>query len=193
MSTKSHLTTAGALLIGSQILFGCLEATNSASQTSAWTKSHRLGNGDVIATAPPNYCVDRSASPTGNFVLMVNCDVLTERARTTPKARGILTVSTSGSLGDTAQTLDLAASLGDGSLQSTKVSGLIIRYMVEESTPRLPGAAADHWRGLLQLNNRIVSFAAYGPEGGSVLGESGRRLLENLAMETIAASRPEPL
>ena len=39
----------------------------------------------------------------------------------------------------------------------------------------------------------LVSFAAYGPEGGSVLGESGRRLLENLAMETIAASRPEPL
>lgn len=193
MTARSHMITAGVLLVSSLLLLGCEPTTGGAEQVSAWTKSHRLGNGDVIATAPSNYCVDRSARPTGSFVLMVNCDVLTDTARTAPRSRGILTVSTSGRLGNSVQPIDLASSLGEGSIQSSRVPGLVVRRMTEQSTARLPGAASDHWRGLLQLNNRIVSFAAYGPEGGSVLGSSGRRLLENLAMETISSSQPEPL
>lgn len=185
------MLTAGILLVGSQLLLGCIPVENGDQQVNAWTTTHRLGNGNIIAVAPANYCVDRSAVPTGNFVLMVNCDVLTERARTSPRARGILTVSTSGSLGRSAQPIDLASSLGVGSQKSSRVPGLVLRHMTEQSASRLPGAAADHWRGLLQLNNRIVSFGAYGPEGGSVSGSSGKRLLENLAKETLAASQAD--
>lgn len=190
MSAIPSKINIGLLFIAGQILLACLPEVSSTEQPSAWTKSHRLGNGDIIATAPVGYCVNRSARPTANFVLMVNCDVLTDQARTAPKSRGILTVSSSGRLGDQAQVIDLEKSLGEGSTQSTKVPGLVVRQMTEQTTPRLPGAAPNHWRGLLQFNNRIVSFAAYGPEGGSVTGSAGKRLLENLAKETVSASQP---
>lgn len=192
MTARSHRITAVSLLVASLVLLGCDTTTDGSEQVSAWTKSHRLGNGDVIATAPSNYCVDRSARPTGSFVLMVNCDVLTDTARTAPRSRGILTVSTSGRLGSSVQPIDLASSLGEGSVESNRVPGLVVRRMTEQTAARLPGAASDHWRGLLQLNNRIVSFAAYGPEGGSVIGSSGKRLLENLAQETVTSSQRDP-
>lgn len=193
MAARSHRIAAGVISIASLLLAGCELTTGSTEQVSAWTKSHRLGDGDVIVTAPSNFCVDRSARPTGSFVLMVNCDVLTDTARTSPNSRGILTVSTSERVQDPTQVIDLASSLGEDSIQSSRVPGLVIRRMTDQSIARLPGAASDHWRGLLQLNNRIVSFAAYGPEGGSVLGSSGRRILENLALETISSSQRETL
>lgn len=191
MIAGSYWKKAGVLSIVSLLLSGCVATTSGTEEVSEWAKSHRLGNGDVIATAPDNYCVDRSSRANGSFVMMVNCDVLTANARTSPKSRGVLTVSTSAPLGNSAQGVDLASSLGEGSKESSKVPGLVIRHMTEQTTARLPGAAPDHWRGLLQLNNRIVSFAVYGPEGGSVTGSSGKRLLENLARETRASSQPE--
>jgi len=183
------MRTPLALLLGYQLVFACVPTTEPATQNLSFVTSHTLAGGSVLARAPAAYCVDTTTRATQNFVMMVNCDVLTSEAKTAPKARGILTISTSPSLPNATQDIDLSSSLGNGSVRSRRVPGLVIRKMDEQTTSRLPGAAATHWRGLMRFNRRIVSFAVYGPEGGTVLGANGKRLLEDLANKTLTASQ----
>lgn len=189
MKARRSLLAPSALMLGCLLATACVPTTETPTQSLSFIKSHALAGGDILAKAPGNYCVDSTTRATKNFVMMVNCDVLTAQATTAPNARGILTVSTSPLLPKSTQSIDLASSLGEGSTQSRRVPGLVLRKMTDQSTGRLPGAAATHWRGLMRFNRRIVSFAIYGPEGGSVLGSRGKRLLEDLANQTATASQ----
>ncbi|SHG89877.1 hypothetical protein [Cognatishimia maritima] len=176
------------LLVACLMAAGCIAPETDQAQPSAWVKTHRLAGGDIIVRAPKDYCVARSAKPTSDFVLLARCDALTAQGNVSPRSSGVLTVSTSAPMRNSETSLDLAAALGDDSVASKKVPDLTLRKMNARPGGPLPGAAAEHWRGLLRFQNRVISFAAYGPEGSTVLGQSGLRLLESLALETVKAS-----
>lgn len=171
------------------LLVACVTDAQNVDVAHTHVTSHSLSGGDIIAQAPQNFCVDLSTRTTRNFVLMLNCDLLTERAKTAPASRRILTVSTSGLVRSQLQASDLKSSLGEGSILSSRVDGLVMRQITDANAPRLPGAAPEHWRGVMLMNSRIVSFAVYRPESGASIGLGDRRKLEELAAKTIAASQ----
>ncbi len=189
MKPRRSLIAASALVLASSLVAACLPVSQPANEFPNAITSHALSGGRILAKAPASFCIDTSTRATKNFVMMVNCDVLSVQATTAPKARSILTVSTSPELPSSTQVIDLTSSLGDGSKESRRVPGLIFRKISNQAASRLPGAAATHWRGLLQVNRHVVSFAVYGPEGGTVLGAKGQRLLEDLAHQTLNASQ----
>jgi|GEM_PF-3447002 len=188
MTTKRSMIMPCLILMSTFFLTACVPNFDSLSSGRDQPSKHFLADGDVVVVAPKSYCIDPDARASRQFVLMTNCDLLEGFPQTDPKDRIVLTVSSGEKLSQSESSIPLSSALGQSSTPSSRVPGLVLRYMADEGTPRLAGASASHWRGVLKLNNRIVTLAAYGPEGGIVLGTKGKAVLEQLADEITSAS-----
>ncbi|MFY0594922.1 MAG: hypothetical protein JXQ85_00695 [Cognatishimia sp.] len=188
MTTKRSMIMPCFIMMSTFFLTACLPNFDSFSSGRSQPSKHFLADGEIVVVAPKSYCVDPNARASHQFVLLTNCDLLEGVPQTDPKDRIVLTVSSGNTLNQSESTIPLSSALGQSSAPSTRVPGLVLRYMANQGTPRLAGASASHWRGVFKLNNRIVTLAAYGPEGGIVLGTKGKAVLEQLADEIISAS-----
>lgn len=182
MTTRQSLIIPSLLLVSAFLLAACLPDLNTqAPDRPDLPRTHLLADGAIVVSAPNKFCVDKNAGASDRFVLLTNCDVLAGLPKSNPSNRGVLTVSSGPVLAESERNISLLNAFGQNTIVSKRVTGLVMQQMGDDGAPRLPGAAASHWRGILKVNNRIVSLAVYGPQEGRVLGTEGRRLLENLA------------
>ncbi|MDC0737572.1 hypothetical protein N6L24_04730 [Cognatishimia sp. SS12] len=152
-------------------------------------RQRKLADGAVIVKAPKHYCVDPAVIGTAHFALIAECGTLQGAPAQHPQDRGILTVSISSPLTEGSLPRDLGAALGEGQRFDSRINGLTVKRITDARAQTLAGADPTHWRGALLLNERLVTFAVYGPENGAVLGDAGRVLLEELARNTQRSSR----
>lgn len=188
MTTRRSMIMPSLMILGAFVLSACVPSFEGLSRKQDQQRKHILADGEIVVVAPKSYCVDPSARASRQFVLLTHCDLLGGIPKTDPEERAVLTVSSGDALGETGRNLPLASALGASSALSSRVPELALRFFSNADTPRLPGASASHWRGILKVNNRIVTLAAYGPEGGDVLGTHGKDVLEQLARQILAAS-----
>lgn len=199
MRTRSNTKTLAMTTLCGVLVSGCLKTDGASTSKkvgflSGLKKSeavtpavHRLANGQVIVAPPSKYCVDQSASTSKEFALLAECGTLQDSPKLPYDARGLLTVSVSATVPNKALPPDAANALGSGESFDTDIDGLAIKRVNSRAAP-LPGADSTHWRAAMPINNRIVTFAAYAPPNGALTGDAGRKLLQELAQNTLAAS-----
>lgn len=203
MPSKVATVSRGMILVGTMMLTGCLALPGSSPSikerdVSVSTRSIDLLNrarqrekvklvqGGVVVRAPAGYCAERSSRVENDFVLLGDCNVLRKvESRLEPYERGLLTVS-AGPVNSVAPDM---SSLVDGleAFGDPRRRGRLATVRIEEGGDRLvPGADPVYWRGVMVVNNRVVSLAAFGPPYSDMAHEKGRDLLTELAANILA-------
>jgi hypothetical protein len=173
------------LLLG---LAGCLAAPVVSKQDTAYafgTQMITVANNSIVIAGPKGYCVDKSASRLRGhaaFVLLGGCAVLSgDDHDESPSFPGILTASVDqrGIGAATPETLDqlarfvtteagravLARNGQAGSVQVLGVlrdSNAVLIHLQDESGFQISGIEATYWRGLFELNGRLISASVLG-------------------------------
>lgn len=157
----------------------------------------------VVIAGPPGYCVDTTATrddATGAFVLLGSCASIANSAvARSPNIPGVLTASVSGTSGSAiANSLDLlesfftsqsgrAALARDGRagsvriLQTRRQSGAFYIHVRDTSKNAMAGTSRDYWRGLFDVNGRIVTVSVVGFEGKPMSNAAGLATLDAFA------------
>lgn len=151
-------------------------------------RKRNLAEGDVIVKAPDAYCVDPSVVTSDNFALLAECGTLNNTPAIHAEDRGVMTVSVSAAFPPEFLPQDMRPFLGEGQDVDTNVKGLAIKRINAGETAPLPGADPRYWRGAMQINGHVVTFAVYGPPDGAALEAHGKYLIEELAKNTQSAS-----
>lgn len=174
---------ATPLALSLSILSGCLDAPGfgaTAPQTVAVAQS------SVVIGGPKGYCIDRSASRLNGdsaFVLLGSCAAITRKATVGGVARpAVLTASVTREPGDgpglladpaalkryVASPAGRAALARDTSPDSVRILGTIgengafLIHLRDSSQAEIPGMEQTYWRGLTELNGRLVAVSVLG-------------------------------
>ncbi len=183
-----------------------------------------VAGGAVVIAGPPGYCIDTGGSRDSGgsaFVLLGSCaSVANDPEAPIPPVPGILTASVEDGAGDVdafLRSLDQteafirsapgrAALARDGSAASVQVlesqrqdQALYLR--ISDTSKGMQGVAPEYWRGLFDLNGRLVtasamSFADRPMSSGHAL-DTLRAFVIQIRAETptlaeLAAAPPEP-
>lgn len=151
-------------------------------------RKRKLAAGDVVVKAPDAYCVDPSVVTSDSFALLAECGTLNNTPAIHAEDRGVMTVSVSAAFPPEALPEDMSPFLGDGQTFESDIKGLTIKRIDAGETSPLPGSDPKHWRGAMQINGHVVTFAVYGPPEGTALDAHGKYLIEQLAKNTQSAS-----
>ncbi len=162
-----------------------------------------VANRSVVIGGPPGYCVDKAASRLRGdtaFVLLGSCASITQDPNAAaPGIPGILTASvaeetgggpaTDAALGQLQRFIETPAGRGtlarDGSAESVDIldarreSGAIFIYLRDTSAGAIPGMDDAYWRGLFNLNGRLVTV--------SVVSFADRPLTADAGLQTLRA------
>ncbi len=183
-----------------------------------------VAGGAVVIAGPPGYCVDTRASRDRSgsaFVLLGSCaSISNDPEAPIPSVPGILTASVEDGAGDVdafLRSLDQteafirsdqgrAALARDGSAASVQVleslrqdEALYLR--ISDSSGGIQGVAPEYWRGLFDLNGRLVTASAMSfsdrPMSSGHALDTLRAFLIRIRGETptlaeLAAAPPEP-
>lgn len=174
-----------AALVG---LAGCLAAPVVSKQDTSYafgTQTITVANDSIVIAGPKGYCVDKSASRLRGqtaFVLLGGCAVLSgDDHDEIPSFPGILTASVDqrGIGAATPETLDQLAKFvsteagravlaRDGRAESVTVLGVlrdnnaVLIHLQDQSGFQIPGIEATYWRGLFELNGRLITASVLG-------------------------------
>lgn len=144
----------------------------------------KVADRSVVIAGPPGYCVHTSATrdrETGTFVLLGSCAAITNnRIAAAPGVPAMLTASVSGpSPVATAKSLPglqafFNSEAGRATLarngQAASVSILQTRrrgdafyiHLRDKSDNIVPSLASEYWRGVFDINGRIVTVSVHG-------------------------------
>ena len=178
-----RLRTATAFL-GLSLAAACTDGAGGFGFLQPAPEKVVVAGKSVVIAGPPGYCVDTTAtrdSTTGAFVLLGSCasiaNTAVARAPTTP---GMLTASVSGTSGSA-----ISASLGqleafftseagraalarDGRassvriLQTRRKGQAFYIHVRDKSENAIQGLSQDYWRGLFDVQGRIVTVSVVG-------------------------------
>ena len=169
-------------------LAGCLEGPAVTKKDSTYAFGMRtiaVAGDSIVIGGPRGYCVDKSSSRLRGqtaFVLLGGCAVLSgDDHDEVPTFPGILTASVDqrGFGTATPETLDKLAKFvtttdgravlaRDGRAESVNVLGVlrdnsaVLIHLQDESGFQIPGIEATYWRGLFELNGRLITASVLG-------------------------------
>lgn len=189
------------------LLAGCLAVPDVARRDAGVLRKPpetvAVANREVVIGGPPGYCVDRSASRIGGarpFVLLGSCASIAQDARAgSPRIPGILTASVASDTGggpvtDAAMAQmerflaspdGRAALARDGRADSVTVlstrteQGALFIHLRDTSENPVQGVADDYWRGLFDVNGRLVTV--------SVVSFADQPLTDDAGLSTLRA------
>ena len=175
-------------------LAGCVIAPQTRSQSDV-LQQVALYDGEVVVSGPPGYCVDgahirRGAS--GAFVPLASCESLSGTPGV-PVQAALMTVSVLPRQGVQARPTanQIAASMAPAQpldlIDGPDVS--MVRFATGGGQ-RLPGGDPRYWRGGMVINGHLLGLSVYGPQGSSLAGPDGQRLLLDLA-DALRAGTPD--
>lgn len=165
---------------------GFLSGLKRESKTIRGQTKRRMAGGDVIAMAPQSYCFDPSVTGSARFALLADCATLQNAPDTPSFRRGLLSLSISAAAPAAAVPVSLDDAVPGTRITST-IEGLHLKKVTASEAP-IAGADSTYWRGVMAVNNRILVFSAYAPQGGNLSGKAGQSLIEAFASQTRKAS-----
>lgn len=176
-------------------------------------ESVSVARNSVTIAGPPGYCIDDDASSLRGetpFVLLGSCAAISgDDAAKTPVQLGVLTavVSRPGgpSFAETLPQLEafLASSAGrsalarDGRADSVKVlsarqSGAAMIVHLEDTSANIaPGIMPEYWRGLFEVNGRLVTVSVMSFENLPMGSEASVAMLGAFIDRIRQATRPQ--
>src|SRR6056297_1374182 len=176
-------------------LAGCVIAPQTRSRSDV-VQQVALYDGEVVVSGPPGYCIDgahirRGAS--GAFVPMASCESLTGTPGV-PVQAALMTVSVLPRTGAPAQrptAQEIAASMAPiEALDVIDGPDLSMVRFAMGGGKLLPGGDPRYWRGGMVINGHLLGLSVYGPQGSSLAGPDGQRLLLDLA-DALRAGTPD--
>lgn len=172
-------------------LAGCAEFATPGGGKGGVTRFDIM-EGYVRVVTPPGYCVDTRSSRPG-FVLAARCDRLGVEGRFAAQELGIVTVTAIPATGRTAPDATVLANLsfGDDVLENRSRDGLALVRLKPSSEAALDGAQY-HWRGAFEVRDHLIGLTIYAPEGSTLAGAEGARLLADFADNIVRASKDIP-
>lgn len=152
-----------------------------------------IAGGEVTVSGPSGFCVERGATRDGRragFVMLASCSVLSGGYVAGPGRPAVLTVTVSPDDGPTeVESAVLVEALGDlDPIEARDENGLALVRFEKGGERAIDGALPGHWRGLFDLDGRLVLLAAYGPRGSAVDTARGGDLLRTVAASIRAES-----
>lgn len=182
--------------LGLLLLVGCTEELGFAAigpKPSETMTQVALAEGRVNLSAPGGFCVSpRSVkdTKTGSFAMLARCDTLGASDRAMFQSLAILTATTTPQEGSAAPSLEgLSKSVAPAQITAKTTRDSIPMIRVKTQEPVAEGLSPEHWRTALVINDQLVAFALYAPEGSQALKEDGADLLADLSTRTRTASR----
>ncbi|AKO98404.1 hypothetical protein MALG_03260 [Marinovum algicola DG 898] len=175
---------------------GFLSALTQPRQPAAPQSRAALARGDVQLTAPRGWCIEpESLQARGQqgFALLVGCHALgaTETGGAVPS--GVLTVAVSArrAPGEADAVEALRQAVESGAVRSEDRVDDVALMRLRPRVSSDPSQLGDPvWRAVFVHEQRAISLAAYGPEGGQIAGGAGAALLLAIA-KGIRGNRPE--
>lgn len=168
-------------------------------------RSIALGQGDVIATSPTGYCIDRvSSQPADDFAVLAPCVTL----GTGVAAPGIVGVATvqvgpagSGSIVSdeialrdfliTREGVSLLSQSGNAAaieiLSSQAFDSQVMIYFSDDGPPPVAGLQREEWRAFTNVSGRLVSIGVRGLAAAPLKDGSGATLLKMMVASVTAA------
>ncbi len=212
------------LLAAVTSLAGCLQTTSDKPRDIGLTRSApqtvAVARNSVVIGGPAGYCVDRKSSRLAGdtaFVLLGGCASISRNANAgSPVFPAILTASVTKKseteaaveteLDQMAQVLVSArgrATLArDGRADSvdildTRREGGAVFILLRDNSPNpTPGLQTNYWRGLSDLNGRLISLSVVGFASQPLSRDAGlgilRGFLDRIRSETAILTEPPP-
>ena len=140
----------------------------------------QLSGGDLSLTAPQGWCIEPRSLRNGarrSFALLAGCNELTDGAVGSESPRGYVTISVGpqdGARNGSAEVLD-GVLAGSKALQRDVTAG-VSRGRLAAPT----GGAGPVWRAVAIAAGRPVLVTAHAPEGGTLAGPFGGRMVQDV-------------
>lgn len=165
------------------------------SQTQ-FTRTHFAG-GRVTLVAPRGHCIDTTLlrhEADGGFALLPRCNLLHGPRLFGRNRAAVITASIGPAQGASVpSSTDLARTAAGAKLLYYDDKGplaLVRLHSQGHSAMGGSGASAEHWRGAFVVNDMLVVLALYAPEGSTLLGPAGARVLTEMTRRSQQASLP---
>ena len=178
-------------LIGVLVVAAC-------TPIGAPARSIALGQGDVIATSPAGYCVDRvSSQPANDFAVLAPCATLGAESAV-PRIVGVATVQVgppeSGTVVSdeialrdfliTREGASLLSQSGNAAaitiLSSQAFNSQVMIYFSDAGPPPLAGLQREEWRAFTNVSGRLVSIGVRGLAAAPLKDGPGATLLKRM-------------
>ncbi|MFT6459852.1 MAG: hypothetical protein ACJAR5_003420 [Pseudophaeobacter arcticus] len=175
------------------------------SQTArAPTKTQaQFSQGKVTLVAPAGHCIDTTMlrqDADGGFALLPRCNLLHGPSLFGRNRAAVITATIGPAQGAEApSTTELAQTATGAKLLYYDDKGLLPLVRLQwpgHNAMGGSGASDQHWRGAFVVNNHLVVLALYAPDGSSLLGPAGAKLLTEMTRRSQNASlitAPQPL
>ena len=177
------------------------------SQTArAPTKTQaQFSQGKVTLVAPAGHCIDTTMlrqDADGGFALLPRCNLLHGPSLFGRNRAAVITATIGPAQGAEApSTTELAQTATGAKLLYYDDKGLLPLVRLQwpgHNAMGGSGASDQHWRGAFVVNNHLVVLALYAPDGSSLLGPAGAKLLTEMTRRSqnaslITAPQPAPL
>ena len=173
-------------------------------------RSVALGQGDVIATSPAGYCVDRvSSQPANDFAVLAPCATLGAEGAV-PSIVGVATVQVgppeSGTVVSdeialrdfliTPEGASLLSQSGNAAainiLSSQAFNSQVMIYFSDDGPPPVAGLQREEWRAFTNVSGRLVSIGVRGLAAAPLKDGPGATLLKMMVAGVTAAEDAKP-
>jgi hypothetical protein len=212
--SESHARLRAALFVMTAVLAGCAGLPDIAAGgfglSGRAVERAALAGGEVLIAGPPGFCVDRSTirdDESGAFVLLGSCASISNSTRApAPAVPAVLTVPVSPRSGSAisaaidglepyfASEAGLAALARDGRAASVEVldtrrEGGAFYIRLRDTSGTHGDLQQVYWRGLFDVNGRIVTISVTGFANRPISSQAGLALLETFAARIRSESR----
>lgn len=173
-------------------------------------RSVALGQGDVIATSPAGYCVDRvSSQPANDFAVLAPCATLGAQGAA-PSIVGVATVQVgppeSGTVVSdeialrdfliTPEGARLLSQSGNAAainiLSSQAFNSQVMIYFSDDGPPPVAGLQREEWRAFTNVSGRLVSIGVRGLAAAPLKDGPGATLLKMMVAGVTASEDAKP-
>lgn len=165
----------------------------------------QFAQGKVTLVAPAGHCIDTTMlrqEADGGFALLPRCNLMHGPHLFGRNRAAVITATIGPAQGAEAPTTAELAQTAEGAkLLYYDDKGLLPLVRLQwsgQSAMGGSGASDEHWRGAFVINNYVVVLALYAPDGSSLLGPAGAKLLTEMTRlsqqaSTITAPQPEAI
>lgn len=207
-------------LAATLVLSGCLDAPGGGPRIVGLTRNApqtiAVADGAVVIGGPRGYCIDRGGSRLGGdtaFVLLGSCASISRNvAVPAPDFPAVLTASVTKDGGTAPPTQTALQQLEryfagpegravlsrDGQagsvdiLETRRENGAILIHLRDRSTNTTSGLDDTYWRGLFQLNGRLVTVSVFGLARQPLSTDTGLATLRTFLARIRQQTQPAP-